>query len=164
MGNCTASSIFFFFYLFLRERCCDGPLLTPASSRTWRRWPRASERTWTLPKAWIPTKTRSIMLWSEWPPRLCDRFNSEMSLTQCVSPWSPRRAIPHCFLPGADHPHALLGPPEPLFQPCYLHLCQGRAPQQGALFSKDLQSNNLRRNAHFYSSNPVLFICFSDTK
>ncbi len=106
-----------FFFLFLREYYCGGPLHTPASWRTWRGWPRASGRTWTPPKAWIPTKTRSITLWTEWPPRLCDRFNSEMSLTQCVCPRSPRRAIPHCFLPGADHPFALLGPPEPLFQP-----------------------------------------------
>lgn len=150
--NWMASSIILFL-LFLRERCCDGPRHTLASWRTWRRWLRASERTWMPPKAWIPTKTRSIMLWTEWP-RLCDRFYSEMSLTQCVFPWSPHRAIPHCFYPGADHPFVVLGPPEPFFQ-LSLH---------GA-FSKDLQSNNLQRNAYFYSSKSSAFLLiFFDTQ
>lgn len=60
-----------------RGHSFEGPLLTPASWKQWRKQPRTSATTWTPPKAWTPTKTRSITLQTEWP-HLCDLLTSHV--------------------------------------------------------------------------------------
>lgn len=70
-----------------RGRYSDAPRLTRVSWKQWRKQPRTSVTTWTLPKAWTPTKTRSITLQTAWP-RLCD-------LLPCLSPPVSLGVIPH---------------------------------------------------------------------
>lgn len=76
-------------FLLRREPYCGEPRLTRASWRPWRRRWRTSAMTWTLPKAWTPTKMRSITLQTEWP-RLSDRLPQK-----CLLPPVPRCVILH---------------------------------------------------------------------
>lgn len=78
----------------------DGPLLTPVSWKQWRKQPRTSVTTWTLPKAWTPTKTRSITLQTAWP-HLCDLLTSHV-FTSCISWCCP--AQPLLFPPSFGWP------------------------------------------------------------
>lgn len=73
-----------------REHYSDGPRLTPVSWKRWRRRPRTSATTWMLPKAWTPTKTRSITLQTEWQ-RLCDLFLPQ----KCFLPPVSGRVVLH---------------------------------------------------------------------
>lgn len=60
-----------------RGHSFERPLLTLANWKQWRKQPRTSVTTWSLPKAWTPTKTRSITLQTEWP-HLCDLLTSHV--------------------------------------------------------------------------------------
>lgn len=74
-----------------RGHSFEGPLLTPASWKQWRKQLRTSVTTWTLPKAWTPTKTRSITLQTEWP-HPCDRLTSHL-FTSRTSPYHPAQTL-----------------------------------------------------------------------
>lgn len=67
-----------------REHSFGGPRLTPASWKQWRKRPRTCATTWTLPKAWTPTKTRSITPQTEWP-RLCDLYLRNVFYLLCLA-------------------------------------------------------------------------------
>lgn len=98
-----------------REHYSAGPRLTPESWRRWRKRPRTSATTWMLPKAWTPTKTRSITLQTEWP-RLCDLYLRNvfyllcLAVSSCTTPqtlfffsftYEPRCGLPLLWLnPG----------------------------------------------------------------
>lgn len=84
----------------------EGPLLTPVSWKRWRKLPRTSATTWTLPKAWTPTKTRSITLQTEWP-HLCDLLTSHV-FTSCIFRCCPAQTLP--FPPPFGSPTT---PPSP---------------------------------------------------
>lgn len=152
-------------FLPLRERCCDGPRRTPESWGPWRRWWRISATIWTLPKAWTPTKTRSITLWTEWL-RLCDHL------------LPPRRPSPHRVFPHAPHPAfspelflpwmwlSFLCAGSVLFSPSSPQILnQGKISTIGAfyflllLFFLNVQSNNPCKNAQFFSLSLSFFKC-----
>lgn len=92
----------------------EGPLLTPASWKQWRKRPRTSVTTWTLPKAWTPTKTRSITLQTEWP-HLCDLLTSHV-LTSRISGCRPAQTLSSPLsLVVPTTPPPPVWPPPPVF-------------------------------------------------
>ena len=142
-----------------------GPRLTLVSWKRWRRQWRTSATTWTLPRAWTPTKTRSITLQTEWP-RLFDLLPQKCPLPPVSGsvalhkPGCPPQSfffLIFFFLNLQPHPPGLTSPssikswdacnlpPSPALCKMFDSVCQGCC----AFLLLTVHSNNLHKDAPF---------------